>query len=86
MEVVAARATTKILALDSGSSSLKFAVYEVHEDGENPVLEGAAEGIGSPTPTFWTKRNSGATSEKQEAVTGDVLLDALVFFEKEKLK
>ncbi|MHB8559190.1 MAG: acetate/propionate family kinase [Candidatus Acidiferrales bacterium] len=76
--------TTTILALDSGSSSLKFAVYEVHENGERQIIEGAAEGIASPSPTFWAKRDPGEVA-KTEALSGDALSQVLTLLEKEAI-
>ena len=38
----------KIFALNAGSSSLKFALFDVDETGETALLRGAVERIGSP--------------------------------------
>jgi acetate kinase len=43
----------KVLCLDGGSSSLKFAVYDVDEQTERAMLRGAIEGIGQPLSVFW---------------------------------
>ena len=48
---------SRILALNCGSSSLKFGVYA----GEKLLLEGEAEEIGLPEATFWWKQ-----TERQE--------------------
>ncbi len=44
-----------ILCLNSGSSSLKFALYRIAETGEVLAAEGAVEGIGLPEGSFWLK-------------------------------
>ena len=43
------------LALNSGSSSLKFALARVDGDRVEPVLNGACEGIGGASGRFWQK-------------------------------
>jgi len=47
-----------ILCLNSGSSSLKFALYRMG-DGQELVLEGAVERIGLPGGRFWARRAAG---------------------------
>lgn len=42
-----------ILALNCGSSSLKFGLYEAKEDGAQAILHGEAEEIGGEQATFW---------------------------------
>jgi len=46
-----------ILCLNSGSSSLKFAVYQLGHS-EHRVASGAVEGIGAPTSRMWLRRGS----------------------------
>ena len=46
----------RVLSLNCGSSSLKFALHSVSaSEGEVPVLEGAIEGIGLPEGRAWTR-------------------------------
>ena len=47
-----------VLVLNSGSSSIKFSVYEAAPEIPEKLKEGAAEGIGSGSPAFWTKGDS----------------------------
>jgi acetate kinase len=42
-----------ILVLNSGSSSIKFSVYEAREDQRKRIFEGAVEGIGTDQGKFW---------------------------------
>ncbi|HKN61419.1 MAG TPA: acetate/propionate family kinase [Candidatus Acidoferrales bacterium] len=44
---------TIILALNSGSSSLKFGLFTASHDEVRPLCSGAAEGIGSNQGRFW---------------------------------
>jgi acetate kinase len=56
-----------ILALNCGSSSLKFGVYRAsNEDDPELVCEGEAEEIGTPNGSFWFEH--GETKKKIEAV------------------
>ena len=48
----------RILSLNSGSSSLKFSVYDV-ESGETLLADGAAENLGTPTARFWLRAGDG---------------------------
>jgi acetate kinase len=50
---------TSILVLNSGSSSLKFAVFERGADDEQAVVEGKAEGIGRPDGRLRIKNAQG---------------------------
>jgi acetate kinase len=54
-----------ILVLNSGSSSIKFSVYEA--GGASPVslVEGAVDGIGTELGTFWIKDAQGNTLVEQ---------------------
>jgi acetate kinase len=51
--------SVKILCLDAGSSSLKFAVFESDNKTLRPLVRGAAEGLGQPSSHFWTKDATG---------------------------
>jgi acetate kinase len=52
--------TVPILVLNSGSSSIKFSVYEAAETERKKLFEGAVEGIGSPgMGKFWLKNEAG---------------------------
>ena len=44
-----------ILAFNSGSSSLKFALYEFSAQGERLLLRGEAENIGAASTRFWLR-------------------------------
>jgi acetate kinase len=49
----------KILCLDAGSSSLKFAVFESDDKSLRLLLRGAAEGLGQPSTRFWAADPAG---------------------------
>jgi acetate kinase len=44
-----------ILVLNSGSSSIKFAIYEAGDGQRTKILEGAVDGIGTDNGKFWIK-------------------------------
>jgi acetate kinase len=44
-----------ILCINSGSSSLKFALYSLGELGETKIAQGAVEGIGLPAGHLWIR-------------------------------
>ena len=44
-----------ILVLNSGSSSIKFSVYEAAGDARTKLIEGAVDGIGTDLGKFWIK-------------------------------
>lgn len=44
-----------ILVLNSGSSSIKFAIYEAGDGRRDKLFEGAVDGIGTDLGTFWIK-------------------------------
>jgi acetate kinase len=44
-----------ILVLNSGSSSIKFSVYEAAGDARAKLIEGAVDGIGTDLGKFWIK-------------------------------
>lgn len=48
-----------VLVLNSGSSSIKFAVYEAGDDRRNRLFEGAVDGIGTDLGKFWIKDPDG---------------------------
>jgi acetate kinase len=56
-----------ILALNCGSSSLKFGLYRAEADGPELLCEGEAEQVGSDGSSFWFKPH--AEAEKQEGKT-----------------
>jgi acetate kinase len=49
-----------ILCINSGSSSVKFALYQCHETEETLVVKGTVKGIGSPDGRL---RMAGATGD-----------------------
>ena len=48
-----------VLVLNSGSSSIKFSIYEAGDDERRRVLEGAVDGIGTDLGQFWMKDGVG---------------------------
>lgn len=44
-----------VLVLNSGSSSIKFSVYEAANGGRTKLVEGAVDGIGTDLGKFWIK-------------------------------
>ena len=57
--------TMHTLCLNSGSSSLKFAVYQLAEDGEVELARGAVEGIAQEHGQIWIQR--AGSHERQES-------------------
>jgi acetate kinase len=52
-------ASLPVLVLNSGSSSIKFSVYEAGDDVRQKLYEGAVDGIGTDLGTFWIKDAEG---------------------------
>ena len=48
-----------VLVLNSGSSSIKFSVYEAGNSERTKLHEGAVDGIGTDLGKFWIKDASG---------------------------
>jgi acetate kinase len=48
-----------VLVLNSGSSSIKFSVYEASDGARTKLHEGAVDGIGTDLGTFWIKDGDG---------------------------
>ncbi len=48
-----------VLVLNSGSSSIKFAIYEAGGDRRDRLFEGAVDGIGTDLGKFWIKDAKG---------------------------
>src|SRR5882762_10305255 len=57
-----------ILALNSGSSSLKFGIYYRGATDEQPLLTGSAEGIGHSNGTLHIRSSDGKTLMLREGV------------------
>ncbi len=55
-----------VLVLNSGSSSIKFAIYEAGDGQRTKLNEGAVDGIGTDHGKFWIK-----DAERQEACRPD---------------
>lgn len=55
-----------ILALNCGSSSLKFGLYQAGEGEPKLLCEGEAEQVGSDGSTFWFKPNTEAEKQKSK--------------------
>jgi len=55
-----------VLCLNAGSSSLKFAVYQLQSDREARLFSGAVEAIGAESGTFWLRdQNNRSILERQ---------------------
>jgi acetate kinase len=52
-------ASLPVLVLNSGSSSIKFSVYEAGEGEPRKLHEGAVDGIGTDQGEFWIKDANG---------------------------
>jgi acetate kinase len=52
-------ASLPVLVLNSGSSSIKFSVYEAGDGQRTKLHEGAVDGIGTDQGSFWIKDASG---------------------------
>jgi len=60
-----------ILALNSGSSSLKFGLFGAQGDEIRPLCAGAVEGIGSDSGRFWIRSAEGkALKDDRQPVAG----------------
>jgi acetate kinase len=72
-----------ILVLNSGSSSIKFSVYEAANNERRKLHEGAVDGIGTDQGSFWIKDASGKKLVDQSptlpnlAVAFKLVVDAL---------
>lgn len=60
-----------VLALNSGSSSLKFGLYRAASDSSELLFEGEAEEIGSPSGAFWYRL--GNDGEKRCETVGEAM-------------
>lgn len=58
--------TGAILAVNSGSSTLKFGLFELKDGEEKPLLQGSAEGIGKDAGKLEIKDGSGKTVHHEE--------------------
>src|SRR5579863_5828343 len=52
-------ASLPVLVLNSGSSSIKFSIYEANNGTRTKLYEGAVDGIGTDLGKFWIKDESG---------------------------
>jgi len=72
-----------VLVLNSGSSSIKFSVYEAGEGARTKLHEGAVDGIGTDLGKFWIKDVAGKKLVDQtqalptRAVASKLVADAL---------
>lgn len=72
-----------VLVLNSGSSSIKFSVYEAVDGTRNRLFEGAVDGIGTDLGKFWIKDESGKKLVDQtpalptRAIAFKLVVDAL---------
>lgn len=60
-----------VLCLNSGSSSLKFAVYRMSDSEEALGVEGAFEGIGIERGRLWIRDGAGASLEERNLPLAD---------------
>lgn len=76
-------ASSPILVLNSGSSSIKFSVYEVGDGEPQKLHDGAVDGIGTDQGEFWIKDGKGkklvdeSPSLPTRAVAFKLVADAL---------
>jgi acetate kinase len=68
MAKVLAKKDALILALNSGSSSLKFGIYRAGANDEEPLLTGSAEGIGRDNGTLQMRASDGASLVKRDGI------------------
>lgn len=71
-----------ILVLNSGSSSIKFSIYDAGSATRVRLFDGAVDGIGSDFGTFWIKKDGTALIDKKlplpsRAVAFGLVADAL---------
>jgi acetate kinase len=72
-----------VLVLNSGSSSIKFSVYEAGDGQRTRLIEGAVDGIGTDLGKFWIKNAAGkkvvddTPSVPTRAVAFKLVADAL---------
>jgi acetate kinase len=52
-------ASLPVLVLNSGSSSIKFSIYEAGDGQRSKLIEGAVDGIGTDLGKFWIKNADG---------------------------
>ena len=52
-------ASLPVLVLNSGSSSIKFSIYEAGDGARTRLFEGAVEGIGTDLGEFWIRNANG---------------------------
>lgn len=68
----AAEAGATVLALNSGSSSLKFGLYRVDVGGVDPLLSGEASAIGTPQARFQVAQGPGREARTEAVLLPDV--------------
>jgi acetate kinase len=64
-------ASRKVLALNCGSSSLKFGLYQVTGEDASLLCEGEAEEIGGTHGQFWFRREPGEPKRKHALALSD---------------
>jgi acetate kinase len=62
---------TIILALNSGSSSLKFGIFSGDHGDVRPLCSGAVEGINTDSGSFWIRDADGKTLKKESHTIAD---------------
>ena len=62
---------TIVLCLNSGSSSLKFALYAMGEKKQEVLAKGAVENIGAENAMFWLNDGHGETLSQQPQTVAD---------------
>lgn len=74
-----------ILSLNSGSSSLKFALFRISDAAEERLLSGAVENIGAQA-RLWLRDAKKILLDKQESLTGAHACIAAIFSALDNLK
>ena len=65
----------QVLVINSGSSSIKFELFDM--ESERPLLRGEVERIGKPEPTIWADRLGPGDGAVRSAVTASTHAEAM---------
>ncbi len=68
-------AATVVLAVNSGSSSLKFALFEINDGSERRVAEGAVERVGGDGGRAWIRQGTAQTERESTCEDHGAALD-----------
>ncbi|HVG26288.1 MAG TPA: hypothetical protein VM865_01685, partial [Acidobacteriaceae bacterium] len=78
---VSAGVGKRVLALNAGSSSLKFGLFQVSGDAAETLLAGEAESIGSPASRFSAHDANGKVIRESTQPLGDLAAAAKLVFD-----